>query len=294
METVKDFFQSVYDSYRDRVKSPFIGSFMISFLIFNWRAFAILFYSEWPIHCRIEWIEEQYCNLKNLLFPIGISFFYVLILPYINLFIEFVLKYYTEKKQQKIDDLETARLLKRKENAKLLRQIADEKAGTSEINNLQTKIESLQKEINDLVEQDKIETKRWNERISASHEKEKQLNKSIDVLNQEKKFLENQITEIKRNISHRDDRDYNNLQDPDFNVRISATIKQLTNNDAKILMRYFKEEELNVSVQLDDSDRTIFKKLQRLNIVEIIDNWATLTNFGNHVFNWLKNDYLES
>lgn len=294
METVKDFFQSVYDSYRDRVKSPFIGSFMISFLIFNWRAFAILFYSEWPIHCRIEWIEEQYCNLKNLLFPIGISFFYVLILPYINLFIEFVLKYYTEKKQQKIDDLETARLLKRKENAKLLRQIADEKAGTSEINNLQTKIESLQKEINDLVEQDKIETKRWNERISASHEKEKQLNKSIDVLNQEKKFLENQITEIKRNVSHKNDRDYNNLQDPDFKVRISETIKQLTNNDAKILMRYFKEKELNISVQLDDSDRTIFKKLQRLNIVEIIDNWATLTNFGNHLFNWLKNDYLES
>lgn len=291
METVKDFFQSVYDSYRDRVKSPFIGSFMISFIIFNWRAFAILFYSEWSMHCRIEWVEQQYCNLMNLFYPIGISLFYVLILPYINLCIEFVLKYYSDKKQMKIDEQETARLLKRKANAKILRQIADEKAGTSEINNLQTRIESLQQEIADLTEQNKVDTQRWNERATTSLEKEKELNDIVKNVTNQNKNLSHQLTTLK---NYQDEEAFKRLQSPDLNEKLSETVSQLSIKDAASLMSFYNNGNERISMHFENgSNKGIFKRLEILGIIKVTDNWADLTTFGKQVLSWVENDYLD-
>lgn len=294
METVKEFFQSIYDNYTDRIKNPFIGSFMISFIIFNWRAFAIIFFSEWPMHCRIEWIESKYCNLSNLLYPIGISFVYILVLPYFNLLIEYVLKYYNTEKQKKADDLETARLLKRKENAKILRQIADEKAGTSEIINLQTKIESLQKENNDLVEQNKVETKRWNDRNSASIEKEKELINLVDGLTQEKNYLENSINEINRNTKSKSERDYFNLQDPDSAKHILNTVNKLNKNDISSLIKIYGNNKIDIVTELSKDNTQFYSRLQQLDLVTKNSNYARLTMFGKYVVNFLENEYLDS
>lgn len=54
---MKDFFQSIIDSSKDRIKNPFIGVYISSFLIYNWRSISIYLFSRKTIECKIEVIN---------------------------------------------------------------------------------------------------------------------------------------------------------------------------------------------------------------------------------------------
>lgn len=249
METVKEIFQSIYDSYRDRIKSPLVGSFIVTYLIFNWRLVAILFYSEWAIHCRIEWIEENYCNWYNYTIPFGIALFYVLVLPYINLVFDFLLTKYSDTQLEKKNKSRTRELNQKKHEAKLLREIADEQAGTSEVNRLKDEIEILQKERDLLIDKNKLDSERWSKQISDSNEKEKKLNQLISARDKVIDEYEN------KNI---------NLSDYEW------ALTDPINKDIDV-------KNLN-SVILLSKDMPDFEKENFINIVEILENKGNISD----------------
>lgn len=179
---MKEFFQSIYDSYSDRIKNPFVGSFILSFLIFNWRAISILLYSDWPIHCRIEWIENRYCKWENFYWPVIIALFYILILPYINLCFEWLLILYSDKKQSKSDIKRDSDLERRLKEAAILKKIADIEAGTSQINELNVRNETLQSQISELNNQLEEESKRHTRALELAKNKEYSINDEIKAL----------------------------------------------------------------------------------------------------------------
>ncbi|MFH6946667.1 hypothetical protein [Flavobacterium sp. FlaQc-50] len=181
MDTIKDFLQSIFESYKDRVKSPLIGSLVISFLIFNWKSVAILFFSDWPMHCRIEWVTEKYSQLYNILIPVGIAFFYVLGLPYLNIEIEKILKKYTTYRVDKLNCSRIDLLLQRKEEAKILKDIADAKAGTSEINDLKERNDSLLVELDAAIKQNQEDLNRH--KLVIEQLKESEVNRINEINN---------------------------------------------------------------------------------------------------------------
>lgn len=77
---------------------------------------------------RIEWIEAKYLKRPNLYVPFFISLIYILLVPYFNLGIDFLLSIYSkkrskEKKENRISDLE-----QQAEEAELERKISEAKA----------------------------------------------------------------------------------------------------------------------------------------------------------------------
>ena len=90
METIKDFFKNI--NYR--LSSPFIFSFVISWLFFNWQIPVSLFFYNHnlsQVECLQEYLDFigkniNFCN--SLLFPIFGALFYTFIYPYINKFIK--------------------------------------------------------------------------------------------------------------------------------------------------------------------------------------------------------------
>ena len=66
-----DWFKDLYNTSKERIKSPFISSFIISFVVFNWRAVAVLIFSNHPPEFRIEHLEANYCNWNALIFPLS-------------------------------------------------------------------------------------------------------------------------------------------------------------------------------------------------------------------------------
>lgn len=84
MKSIKEFIISFFESAKDRLKNPIVGAFIMAWVAVNWRFIAILLFSSKTIEQKIEFIENNYFDIKlNLWIPLAFAVFYVLILPYI-------------------------------------------------------------------------------------------------------------------------------------------------------------------------------------------------------------------
>lgn len=83
-----DFVRDIYASFRqtslERVKSPFLGAFVFSWLGFNWQMLSILFFSKKDIEQRLELINNSHDIGDYLLAPIFTTVLIVILLPQIN------------------------------------------------------------------------------------------------------------------------------------------------------------------------------------------------------------------
>lgn len=83
-----DFVRDIYTSFRqtsiERVKSPFLGAFVFSWLGFNWQMLSILFFSKKDIEQRLEIINKAFDIGDYLLAPIFTTTLIVILLPQIN------------------------------------------------------------------------------------------------------------------------------------------------------------------------------------------------------------------
>lgn len=81
-ETIKEIYLSVKKTSTDRIKSPFYGVFVLTWLAFNWQPVAVLMFSELKMENRIAYINAVYPF--NFVIPLGISACLAYILPIIN------------------------------------------------------------------------------------------------------------------------------------------------------------------------------------------------------------------
>ena len=117
---MKEFLQTIFKTSEERIKNPIIGSFFTSWLIFNWKPILFFIFTNKTVEEKIIYIENNYSRSWNLLwYPLISTFIYLIILPYINLTIEFLLNY----SQTKRTDLSIA---KQKLNIESQKQLAIE------------------------------------------------------------------------------------------------------------------------------------------------------------------------
>tara|TARA_B110000211_G_C13946791_1_gene494264 strand:- start:153 stop:812 length:660 start_codon:yes stop_codon:yes gene_type:complete len=83
---MKEVSNSIYDTYKDRLKNPLFRSFLFSWIAFNWKPLSIIIVSKDSIYHRIEVIKTCYDpNWYNLIIPLAIAIAYILLLPYVML-----------------------------------------------------------------------------------------------------------------------------------------------------------------------------------------------------------------
>jgi hypothetical protein len=183
---VKELFNSLFETSKERIKSPLIGSYIIGFFIYNWRPIIIILFSNETVECRIEIIDKSYCVESALLWPLVIAGFYVLILPWINILIDLFLTYVNLKKQQKSNAHKISSLTQKKDEAILEREIAEALAGTSETTELREQLERLNQENEKLSEQNKSNFERFNNSLEMAKTTEQNL--SLTIENLDKKY----------------------------------------------------------------------------------------------------------
>ncbi|EPE0675806.1 hypothetical protein ACSFSI_001615 [Escherichia coli] len=87
-----DFIRDIYSSFRqaslERVKSPFLGAFVFSWLCFNWQMLAILFFSSKDIEKRLAIINGSFGIVSFLIAPICTTALIVILLPQINKYLD--------------------------------------------------------------------------------------------------------------------------------------------------------------------------------------------------------------
>lgn len=142
---MKEIINSILDSAKERLKNPLLGSFIFSWIIFNWKPIFYIIFSTNSIENKINFVSECYSLLNNnFWFPLLFSVFYIVVFPYIL---------------WAFDKLSSIAIIGRKENVL--------KLNISDIRNKQ-KIAIEESEL---------------ENIKASYRDKADLNKKIEILN---------------------------------------------------------------------------------------------------------------
>lgn len=69
----------------DRFKNPYISTFLISWLLFNWRPISFFIFSKGTVEYKILLISQEYSNALNyFVYPFLITILYLFALPYLN------------------------------------------------------------------------------------------------------------------------------------------------------------------------------------------------------------------
>ena len=91
MEKIVSSFKSLFEVSSERLKNPFIYSFIVSVLLINWKSLLIILTSNNPIEDTLIYIETFYLSTsKSLLVPFGIALIYAFGLDYFMWGIEFL------------------------------------------------------------------------------------------------------------------------------------------------------------------------------------------------------------
>lgn len=234
---MKEFIQSIFESSNERIKNPFIGSYLTAFLVYNWRVFFLLVFSDAKIEDKIVVINHEYCHIGAILWPLAISLIYILLVPYLNLFFDNLLSYSNDKQAKRKKTGVINKLQLKKEEARYEREIADERAGTKEVKELQERIDAIEIE-------NEIKTREITELITKNNDSTEIFKNKIEQLTIEKNELQkreleaiNQIADIKdvynllidpKLTSIRDIKNYlrTNLSNDEFLVLRSMTDKR--------------------------------------------------------------------
>lgn len=84
LDFIRDIFSAFRQTSLERIKSPFLGAFVFSWVAFNWQAILILIFSDRTIEKRLVSINESYDIGSFLLGPICTSILISFLLPQIN------------------------------------------------------------------------------------------------------------------------------------------------------------------------------------------------------------------
>ncbi len=188
---IAELLKELFDSYKERLKNPIFGSFLISTVLWNWRPLSILIFSGWSMDARVDYVSD--CYLKGYWYWLGpmlVTFTYLVILPHILWGLDLLLRWSKEGRKtiyQKGEEKDVEHDLK----------IQDMRARTKELRELNDIIENLKAEINAKVEEidllkrtivssenEKSELVRENEAaMKLLEENFKSSQKEIEVLN---------------------------------------------------------------------------------------------------------------
>lgn len=100
--TFPDLIKNLLDSSKERLKTPIVGSFILSFLFYNWRVLALLFFSKATIEDRIIVINHEYLGFLAYFWPFIIALGYSLGVPYLMKWIDQILVGVKEVRRQHI------------------------------------------------------------------------------------------------------------------------------------------------------------------------------------------------
>ena len=265
---MKDLLKDIIESSRDRVKTPITGSFILAFVIYNWRPLLYLIFSNVTIEDKIDNINKTYCDIWALVGPLGIAIVYVAIVPYIMMGLEYCTKKAVEgrkthKSTQKLFDLTIEKDIAVEEF-----QIEKIKTGQKEISDLNDKVNSLTTHIENINTQQKSQNENYEKLIEGYINNEDNFKANIKSL-EEKIKSEKSNTESLLKLSG-----------------IKDVVSKFSNNEVEYFLLFCKKQFFvpgDVTIEFRHIDKFI-----KLELITNKEGTYDITKFGIGVYNYLE------
>lgn len=182
---MKELFNTIFVTSKERISNPIIGTFIISWFAFNWKSLLVILFSSLTIENKIIYIESHFSNIGNLLlFPLTAVILYILVLPYFNLLFDYLLEF-PRIKRNMISISKQKQLI---ENEKQLAieeiKLEEAKIEFRERKNHNELVESLQKQIVEKDNQITEEIEKSESLLADARQQIQRANRQIEELSQ--------------------------------------------------------------------------------------------------------------
>jgi hypothetical protein len=143
---MKEILLSIYDTMRQRFKSPFIGAYVVSFFVYNWWPVSIYLRSDKKIEEIVKHLTKEYSNGWAYFVPLIFAVVYVAALPYINALFDGVSMKANLYRIKKRNLVKHERLEQDVKTAELERKVADVRAGTTEKETMLLRVQAAERQ----------------------------------------------------------------------------------------------------------------------------------------------------
>jgi hypothetical protein len=244
--TFFDFLKDLIDSGKERLKTPITGAFVFSFLVWNWRPIAVLFFSSAPIEDKIVLINHEYCTGWAIIFPVFIALFYTLLVPKIMVEIN---KELAPTKNKRVDDIYDSKEHKTDRRIKLAKkefELKNIESGSKQIDELQNQIKSLEESKNQIINSNTVTMNQLNKKLNDSNQT---INNFLKTESNRQLYIN-----FKNNLSN-DDWEQMNLIIDAFHkkLNISEAVSRLNNDLVSKLMENQYITSINNKYKLTES-----------------------------------------
>lgn len=190
---MKEILKSFFESSKDRIKNPLIGTFIISWIAINWRPITVLLFSDKNVENRINYIENNYTTVGTyFLIPFGIALIYVIVLPYF---------------MWAVDELVRKSTIGRKKN--LIKQQVFDYEGKQEIAIQESKLEDLKASYRDKADFNK-QIEQLRNQLDEREEYLKSQSMELETLKKENEELKKLISDSSKNKQNTQNSIYEN------------------------------------------------------------------------------------
>ncbi|WP_213279313.1 hypothetical protein [Chryseobacterium indologenes] len=180
---MKEFLQTILKSTEDRIKNPFIGTFITSWAIFNWKPITFIVFSDKSIEEKIKFIGDNYSDIWCYLWlPLMSAIFYIAILPYISFAFEYITKFSHGLRNKVNLEARNAALELQIGVAQNEIKLEEEKTTFRERNSHNLMVESLQEQNKSLSEALEEANKTHLETVTELQKKSENASKEFSVL----------------------------------------------------------------------------------------------------------------
>ena len=171
MTNLFDFIKSIFESGKERLRSPFLRAFSISFLIFNWKAWYTVLFTNLSIDQKVEKVREWSHTISTAVgIPILVALVFTICLPILLALIDWLIIRAVIFRNNFNGRIKIKKLEQNIEIARLEYQIEINKAGKEDIARLNQKIKLLSKD-KDQSEQRNVKLEKENITLKERFEK---------------------------------------------------------------------------------------------------------------------------
>lgn len=282
--TLTELLKSTIDASKERLKTPIVGSYICSFIIFNWKPLVILIFSTEKIEGRILAVERYYtpwyCMIISIGIPIVIALLYTFGIPMLMVWIEARLEPTKEKRIKRIYRSKEFIIKEKITLAESELELKNAISGNKEKQDLLDQIEALKESNIQITAVNKNSINQLNFKLKEANETIEELNNAVVTVNSS-----NQVELAKPPLKK-------SLRKPLFNSQeykdqlMQIAYGKLTKSQLEQILSI--QHEPNGFIDISNVAINFLEDLVKVDIIERDDDNYYFSNHGREVYKYLK------
>ncbi len=190
--TIPELLKEIYDSSRERIKTPITGAYTLAFILWNWRPILLLIFEKVNVSDKIIIINNEYCNWQAIFGPLGIALIFTIVVPFLMTAIDWSTE---SPKKTRLKNVYKNKIYDAEYQIDLAKQelvLQDIRSGNKEKQDFIDKIKQLEQQIIDLNESNKVVVENYKKQLD---DLKTSVPKTPSVNNIVKEILENRKLE---------------------------------------------------------------------------------------------------